>query len=301
MITNNNISSNRSLSTNDNSNRSRLLKKNKSFNSEYRSETIPSKGNLGYDMDQNGNRKMIINNKDAEKINGNKNDSVGPGQYNIESKWEKNFISWEKMRNDNDEKYNAIKARKNLSPLTQLEKEYLTNLQRHPISKARTENNSLYNAKTKIFNYFMNNRYDKARNVNEKKESNDFLLEGMPGPGYYSPEANYPEIYEYNKYKKNYYPKSPRFKTVSKANNDLGPGYYYNKSKPKKVQKPKYILGLFDHLNKKDNLCALKLSLTKENYEIPGPEATISKVISSMKTYQITKILARMTEDSNKA
>ena len=58
-----------------------------------------------------------------------KNDSVGPGTYNIQSNWEKNFLSWEKMRNDNDEKYNIIKARKNLSPLAQLEKDYLLNYQ----------------------------------------------------------------------------------------------------------------------------------------------------------------------------
>ena len=31
---------------------------NKSFNSEYRVESIPSKNNLGYDIDQNGERKI---------------------------------------------------------------------------------------------------------------------------------------------------------------------------------------------------------------------------------------------------
>ena len=78
-ITNNNISSHRSQSTNDNSNKSRLLKKTKSFNSEYRNETIPSKGNLGYDIEPNGDKKMIVNSCEI-KNSGNKNDSVGPGQ-----------------------------------------------------------------------------------------------------------------------------------------------------------------------------------------------------------------------------
>ena len=277
LLTNNNISSNCSKSTHDNSNKSKLLKKNKSFNSEYRSETIPSKGNLGYDIDKNGDRKMIVSNNEDKNIDG-KNDSVGPGTYNIQSNWEKNFLSWEKMRNDNDEKYNAIKAKKNLSPLSQLEKDYLINLQRkknvYQKSKTRTENNSLYNAKSKLFNYFMNLRYDKVKNVNDKKEYNDFLLEGMPGPGYYSPDTNFSELNnssKYNKYKKNFIAKDPRFKMISKANNDLGPGFYYNKSKPKKVEKPKYMLGLIDNPYKEDNLCALKLSLTKENYKVPGP------------------------------
>ena len=276
-ITNNNISSHRSQSTNDNSNKSRLLKKTKSFNSEYRNETIPSKGNLGYDIEPNGDKKMIVNSYEI-KNSGNKNDSVGPGQYNIQSNWEKNILSWEKMRNDNDEKYNIIKARKNLSPLTQLEKDYLMNSQKQKNdfekTKTRTENNSRYNPKSKIFNYFMNLRYDKIKNINEKKEYNDFLFEGMPGPGYYSPETNYSELSNYsgyNKNKKNFNAKSPRFKTISKANNDLGPGFYYNKSKPKKVEKRKHIMGFIENPNKDDNLCALKLSLAKENYKVPGP------------------------------
>ena len=269
----NNVSNNRSLSTNDNTNRSKLIKKTKSFNSEYRNETIPSKGNLGYDIDQNGNKKMVNN----FKINGNKNESIGPGEYNIQLNWDKNIISWDKMKNEDDEKYKLIKLRKNLSPLTQLEKDYLLNSQRQKskvISKPKTENNSKYNnSRTKIFNYFINLRYDKIRNVNEKKE-NDFPFTGNPGPGYYSPEEEYSKsenYFGYNKFKKNFNSRSPRFKNIEKPNNDLGPGFYYNHSKPKKVEKPKYILGFVDNPTKEDNICALKLSLAKENYKVPGP------------------------------
>ena len=277
-ITNNISNSNRSQSTNDNSNKSRLiLKKTKSFNSDYRTETIPSKGNLGYDIDLNGDKKLIMNNNE-NNMSGNKNDSVGPGQYNLQLNWDKNFLSWEKMRNDNDEKYNIIKARKNLSPLAQLEKDYLLNSQRQKykiIPKTKTENNSRYNnSKSKLYNYFMNLRYDKIKKIDNKKEFNDFIFDGNPGPGYYSPEKDYSQsenYFSYNKSKKNFDSKTPRFKTVSKANNDLGPGYYYNKSKPKKVEKPRYMLGLIDNPHKDDSLCALKLSLAKENYKVPGP------------------------------
>lgn len=277
-IINNNSSNNRSQSTNDSSNRSRLIKKTKSFNSNYRTETIPSKDNLGYDIDKNGHSIMINKNNEFSNINGNKIVSVGPGQYNIESNWEKNIISWEKMRNDNDEKYKIIKERKNLSPLSQLEKEYLINNQKYKStnnSKARTENNSKYNnSKSKLFNYFINLRYDKIRSINEKKGNKDFFFEGSPGPGYYSPENDYSQSetnFAYNKLKKNFNAKSPRFKNIEKANNDLGPGFYYNKSKPKKIEKPKYFTGLIENPNKNDNLCALKLSLTKESYKVPGP------------------------------
>ena len=86
------INNNRSQSTNDNSNKSRLIKKKISFKSNYRTETIPSKNNLGYDIDQNGDKKLILNNNEINNISGNKNDSVGPGQYNIQPNWEKNII-----------------------------------------------------------------------------------------------------------------------------------------------------------------------------------------------------------------
>ena len=277
LSTANNFSNNNNKSyqsTNENTTRSRLIKKTKSFNSDYRTETIPSKGNLGYDIELNGDKKMIINNKESNFISGNKNDSVGPGQYNIQSNWEKNILSWEKMKDENDEKYNMIKARKNLSPLTQLEKDFLMNSQRknyNNISKTKIEN---YNAKSKLFNHFLNLRYDKMKKVNDKKEYDDFLFDGSPGPGYYSPYNTYFQSENYSAYdksKKNFNAKSPRFKTINKANNDLGPGFYFNQNKPKKIEKPKYKLGLMENPNKGDNLYALKLSLTKENYKVPGP------------------------------
>ena len=275
-LTNNYSNNNRSQSTNNSSNKSKLIKKTKSFNSDNRTETIPSKGNLGYDIDKNGDKKMIINNK--SNLNGTKNESIGPGQYNIQLNWEKNIIPWEKMRNEDDDKYKLIKERKNLSPLTQLEKDYLLNSQRQKskiIPKSKTENNSKYNnSKSKIFNYFMNLRYDKIRNIKEKKENEDLVFTGNPGPGYYSPENQYSQsenYFSHNKLKQNFNAKSPRFKTITKANNDLGPGFYFNQSKPKKVEKPKYILGFIDNPNKDNNICALKLSLAKENYKVPGP------------------------------
>ena len=55
-------------------------------------------------------------------MTGNKHDSVGAGQYNLHlgKKWEMIMMK----------KYNLIKARKNLLPLTQLEKDYLLNSQK---------------------------------------------------------------------------------------------------------------------------------------------------------------------------
>lgn len=286
-ITNNNISSitnnissvNRSYqSTNNNTSRAgRLMRKTKSFNSDYRNESIPSKGSLGYDIDQNGDKKIIISSKEFNYLSGEKDNSVGPGDYNIQSNWEKNAIPWIRTKDDKDEKYNFIRERKNLLPITQLEKDYLANNERNKfrlISKPRTENNSL-NSKAKLFNYIMNLRYDKVRKINEKKDSDDFIFEGSPGPGYYSPENNFSQLDNHfinPRIRNNFSTNQPRFKTVNKSNNNVGPGFYYNKSKPKKIEKPNYIKGtLRDRRNKESDLCALKLSLAKENYDVPGP------------------------------
>ena len=293
-ISSNNNKSTESTSLNNNSTNinNKLVKINKSFNSQYRIETIPSKNNLGYDIDKNGDKKMITQEKDINQMDGTINDSAGPGQYNIPISWDKNIIDWKKTRNDNDEKYDIIKSRKNLSPLSQLEKDCLMNTQKG--KKLNNENNngiyqykiktkteinnssplSKTNPRSKIFNYFMNNRYDKQKSICErKKEELDPIFSTSPGPGYYYPDTQY----ETNKknlslspnYNHGFNSNIPRFKTFNKVNNDLGPGFYYNKSKPKIVEKPKYILGITP--NKEDNLCALKLSLAKENYKVPGP------------------------------
>ena len=285
---NKNNKSSESTSANSNIINNKLIKINKSFNSEFRSETIPSKNNFGYDIDENGNKKIIFVEKSSNQFDGTKYDSAGPGQYDIPISWEKNIIDWKKMKDETDMKYNEIKSRKNLSPLTELERDYLMNSQRDNYKninddtnytyKTRTKTDTNYtqvsNPRTRIFNFIMNNRYEKQKAIAEKKESIDPIFEGTPGPGYYSPDT----VYEKNnnnifnitpQSKSSFNSNLPRFKTSSKLNNNLGPGYYYNKSKPKKITKPKYILGTIP--NKENNIYALKLSLAKENYKVPGP------------------------------
>ena len=283
---NKNNKSSESTSANSNNINNKLIKINKSFNSEYRSETIPSKNNFGYDIDENGNKKIIFIEKSLNQFDGTKRDSAGPGQYDIPISWEKNIISWKKMKDENDIKYNEIKSRKNISPLTELEKDYLINSQRDKNKyfndntintnysyKTKTKTDTNYtpvsNPRTRIFNFMMNNRYEKQKTIAEKKENIDPIFDSTPGPGYYSPDTIYEKNINNNNINSGFSSNLPRFKTSIKLNNDLGPGYYYNKSHPKKIQKPKYILGITP--NKENNIYALKLSLAKENYKVPGP------------------------------
>lgn len=93
-----------------------LLNKVKYYNSSSRTETIPSKGNLGYDFDMCGEKKMIENKS-------NKNESLGPGEYNIELNWNKNILPWSKTKDDKGEKNNIAIKKKNNIQLTLLEVE----------------------------------------------------------------------------------------------------------------------------------------------------------------------------------
>ena len=274
-------------SNNDKINSNRLIKKNKSFNPELREESIPSKGNCGYDIDINGNKRMVTLQNKSNYLSGEKNNSVGPGDYNLELNWEKNFIKWAKTQDDKDEKYNIIKTRKSSPYLTQLEEDYLMNLKNNK-PKDTTKNNP----KKRIFNS-LNNRYDKIKIFNKEKTMNELFSE-TPGPGYYNLDNNDNLLHNYNlnnRLKNSFNSNAKRFKTIYKNNNDLGPGFYYNKSKPKKVEKPNIILRpISNNKNNDKKLNALLISYRKEDYNVPGPG-----------TYEIKRDLIRedMTNNQN--
>jgi len=218
-----NISSIDYKSNNDKINSNRLIKKNKSFNPELREESIPSKGNCGYDIDINGNKRMVTLQNKSNYLSGEKNNSVGPGDYNLELNWEKNFIKWAKTQDDKDEKYNIIKTRKSSPYLTQLEEDYLMNLKNNN-PKDTIKNNP----KKRIFNS-LNNRYDKIKIFNKEKTMNELFSE-TPGPGYYNLDNNDNLLRNYNlnnRLKNSFNSNAKRFKTIYKSNNDLGPGFYF--------------------------------------------------------------------------
>jgi len=274
-------------SNNDKINSNRLIKKNKSFNPELREESIPSKGNCGYDIDINGNKRMVTLQNKSNYLSGEKNNSVGPGDYNLELNWEKNFIKWAKTQDDKDEKYNIIKTRKSSPYLTQLEEDYLMNLKNNN-PKDTIKNNP----KKRIFNS-LNNRYDKIKIFNKEKTMNELFSE-TPGPGYYNLDNNDNLLRNYNlnnRLKNSFNSNAKRFKTIYKSNNDLGPGFYYNKSKPKKILKPNIILRpISNNKNNDKKLNALLISYRKEDYNVPGPG-----------TYEIKRDLIRedMTNNQN--
>ena len=271
------------LNQNNSSKRSfDFSKKFPTTHSNYRTETIPSKGNIGYEYDKEGIKKMIKNpNFNNSILSSDKNESLGPGYYNISFKKKENGINWSKTRDDNNPKYNLIKYRKNLKPLTELEQDYLEN-KKYLDNKSKTISNTSKhskNEKNPIFKYIMNRRYNMIKNMKNKIElEKDLIFESTPGPGYYAPEFDKIFYETQNLQPKNmnncFQSTSPRFKTKALTELDIkiGPGYYFEKTKPAKVKKDKPTKGHLINANKEDiETSAFKISMTKDNFKIPGP------------------------------
>ena len=265
------------LNLNNSSKRSYDISKNfPTTHSNYRSETIPSKGNLGYEYDKQGIKKMIKNPNFS--VNSDKNESLlGPGYYNIIDKKKDNGISWSKTRDEKNPKYNLIKYKKNLKPLTELEQDYLEN-KNNLDNKSKTMSNiKKPKEKNPIFSYIMNRRYNMIKNMKNKIDAEkELIFETTPGPGYYAPD-NDKIFYETQNVKnsnKCFQSTSPRFKTKTLNNLDtkIGPGYYFEKTKPTKIKKDKLTKGHLINVNKKDiQNSAFNISMIKEDFKIPGP------------------------------
>ena len=238
--------------------------------SDLRTETIPSKGNLGYE-NKNGIQKMVKSKIKDENL-------IGPGTYDINIKKKENGINWSRTTDEKDPKYNMIQFRKNLQPLTELEQNYLENKN---ISKNSTKNSKKFE-RNAIFKYHMNQRYNMIRLIRSKLDTEkDLIFDANPGPGYYTPDeaeqfykTQIGEINPVNNHKiKCFQSTSPRFNTkYSNLDAKIGPGYYFEKTKPDKIKKIKQKKGHLINVNKDmiEN-SVYKISNLKEDFKIPGP------------------------------
>ena len=247
----------------------------------YRTETIPSKGNLGYEFDKTGQQKMINNPSENDKKKLKEN--LGPGCYNINMKWDKNAVKWGYTQDDKDPKYEMIKYQKKFPPLNELEQEFLEH--KKNTEKKNKKNKTMSNlAKNKeknaMFKYIMNLRYNMVKNLKDKKElEKDLIFETTPGPGYYAPENDKifsdPQYMTFTGNNKNkcFQSTSPRFKEKDiNLNTNIGPGYYEGKTKPLKIKKEKLAHGkLQNQYSENINSSAFKISMMKEKFKIPGP------------------------------
>ena len=220
----------------------------------YRKTTIPSWENFGYEDTKEGLEKMIEDPEKDIKFTGEKNDTIGPGHYNINSTWNANVIKW---RNPDKLKYKS----RTLSRENNNKNSFETN-----IKKDYKKNND----KSVLLKYYLNKRYNTVRALKEKKDNSptDFIFDATPGPGYYTQE------FEGWKTKTNskgslqsFDTTAPRFQESKITKNDLGPGFYYNFSHPKEKIFPQYKVGKLLNNSDKDAIkkSAFNLSNTKHD------------------------------------
>ena len=263
------VSTSFSSMNNSNLNKKNNIKYREAFTtgSIYRKTTIPSKENYGYERTKDGMEKMIEDPEKDIKFSGEKNDTVGPGQYDINTTWSTNVIKWKNPDEKNSKSLSKEKDKKSFE--TNNKREYKQN-----------------NDKKVLLRYYLNKRYDTARALKEKKEGSptDFIFNASPGPGYYAQEIDndWKVKRNSNGVIQSFDSTSPRFQEKPKTKNDLGPGFYYNFSHPKEIIKPKYKIGkLLRSSNKElEKISALNILMSKkDNSNKIGPGSMIYLVI----------------------
>ena len=176
--------------------------------------TIPNQGNhFGYSIDGKGETELLDDPDKNIKFNGTKNNSIGPGQYNVLLSPRKRFVmDWSKVseeKNLKNEIKNKIKDVKEVKLLSKLDNLYLSsNLNDE---KSDMNDNCSISSKNKNFNYidniklknkiFRNNDvhmkdyktdddYVNFTLLNYKKQKKESKI--LPGPGayYFSDEFN---------------------------------------------------------------------------------------------------------------
>ena len=246
------VSTSFSSMNNSNLNRKNNIKNREVFTtgSIYRKTTIPSKENFGYERTRDGIEKMIDDPEKDIKFSGEKNDTVGPGQYDINTTWSANVLKWKNPDEKNSKSLSKEKDKKSFE--TNNKREYKVN-----------------NDKKVLLKYYLNKRYDTVRAIKEKKEGSptDFIFNAPPGPGYYTQEIenDWKVKRNSNGVLQSFDSTSPRFQEKKNTKNDLGPGFYYNFSHRKEIIKPKYKVGKLLGNNDKEleKISALNFVLSK--------------------------------------
>ena len=208
-----------------------------SGNSEICIPTIPDKNRGDFKL-ENGHIKEIKKANDYE---------LGPGQYNIFSKWANNALDWRiglKKENKSqiykNEIINCLNKNSSIDPK-------ISNTSNSKINKSLSKNLSLNNfpeenqnnIRNIIFNKFQKYRQNMHLNsVNKLKAYNDIILDvkynDTPGPGSYDNKKQI-NIFKINK-SQNFGSNSPKFFKIHTENGLIGPGSYFlekNKYEPK--------------------------------------------------------------------
>ena len=147
--------------------------------------TISTENNhFGYEVDENGNMKLLDEQDNIEKFNGTKNNSIGPDRYNIiPSPRKRLIIDWSKSLDDKKININDIQ---NIKMLSKLDNLFLTNVHNRNNQNKTNENkmglSKSYSYKTK--DWRKEDNYIKEKLLKYEKQKKE--IESYLGPGTYN-------------------------------------------------------------------------------------------------------------------
>ena len=249
--------------------------------------TIPSKENIyGFDILNNGTLIQRQNPDMYKTFTGIKDDTVGPGSYEIEKpdNWLKTGTSWSKLRSVRDCNKNDFSS----SLATTNYSESKNNISNNMKNNGR--NSRDFSHTNKINSFYLNDKINKnSKNKNKKtlinlivancksnnkkkcktvKTFESVIKNVTPGPGYYYDEKasssfkvkNLPEMRQF------FGSKLSRFDIRKNTTNSLGPGYYFKEDKDP-IQMNKTSSSVFVPFSSS----VKRFVFAEEKDKIPGP------------------------------
>ena len=264
--------------------------------------TIPTQSNhFGYAIYDNGETELLDDPNLLDKFNGTKNNSIGPGQYNIiPAPRRKLIIDWSKLSENRLIKINEKRRNKKIRKLGELNKLDNLYLSANIMNEKEKQNESNEN-----YSIYMNNKSKSINNININKIRNKIFRNNNIHLKDYKTDSDYINLTSLNYIKKkneektipgpDSYNYNDEFKIIPKKNKYQNFGSFVSRDlmlkSPKKKKNNKfenYIkYSFFSNINIDD-----------KKYNMKKSENEKSKIYKNSKNY-IEKIKIEELKDKN--
>lgn len=259
--------------------------------------SIPCKQNYGYQF-LNGEIRMAKDPDISYKLTGEKDDSAGPGQYNLSSKWDKNMVKWKKDKIKNKT----------------IESEFTRDSAR--LNSHIDDSDNKLQTKHLVFNQIMKWRKNYKNLIEYNKTGPSSLLSDIkytdnPGPGFYERDFNdnTQSKFEHKSTLQNFGSNCPKFLTFNKSTEHVGPGAYFKKKNKFEIAKSNInIVPKYNHRKKEndDDIPAIIYNMKAKNHDLKiGPGSydvnypLVKKQVSSVTKFgSVTERFVSKTDDS---
>ena len=196
-----------------------------------RVSSIPYKEGFGYECNANNQMIMMTDPDNEIKTTGEKDDTVGPGKYEVNVSWDKHSLPWKRM---SAKSTNIVKCKND--KLLRSNDDICISL----CSKKSNKKQPTF-TKQHLIEAFMNQRYQLNNSVQltKLKQHNPlFDASSTPGPGYYAKDIDQFDsslISKRNQNKRSFNSSEPRFKSTKSVEHAVDDNNSNDISKPQKL------------------------------------------------------------------